>query len=102
MTLKGDKEGVIPLSKEAEEQLSIWFNNINLKIDLAKEIEKKDKEISRLNNIINELEKYLKSHTRKVIEELQFENINKNTFYAFKKIALLDRNKIYDILQKRK
>ena len=59
MTLKDDKEGIIPLSKEGEEQLSIWHNNINLKIDLAKEIEKKDKEIERLNNIINELEKWL-------------------------------------------
>ena len=41
MTLKDDKEGIIPLSKEMEEQLSIWYNNINLKIDLAKEIEEK-------------------------------------------------------------
>lgn len=69
MTLKDDKEGIIPLSKEAEEQLSIWYNNINLKIDLAKEIEKKDKEISRLNNIIIEKDEEI-NYYRSVIENM--------------------------------
>lgn len=44
------KEGIIPLDEEAMEKIEVYFNDINLRIDLAKEIE-------RLNNIINELKK---------------------------------------------
>ena len=50
MTRKDDKEAVIPLSDEGMKQLEVYFNNINLSIDLAKEIENKDKEIERLKN----------------------------------------------------
>ena len=51
--MESGKEGVFPLNKEAQEQLSWWYEDINLKMDLAKEIK-------RLNNIIDELEKWLK------------------------------------------
>lgn len=46
------KEGVIPLSDEMQEQLSWWYEDINLKMDLAKEIK-------RLRNIIEEMDDYL-------------------------------------------
>ena len=52
------REGVIPLDDEALERLGIYFNDINLRIDLVKEID-------RLNNIINELEKWLKEYSEK-------------------------------------
>ena len=58
------------------------FNkNLNKCLDIVKELDKKDKEIERLNNIVNEIKEY--------IEKAKFE------FES----SCIDYGVIYDILQ---
>ena len=58
------------------------FNkNLNKCLDIVKELDKKDKEIARLNNIVNEIKEY--------IEKAKFE------FES----SCIDYGVIYDILQ---
>ena len=66
--------------------------------ELKEIIEKLKEENFELRKKLHEIENYINSHLRNMINELKYNVVTKKDFYSIKKIAYLDQEKILNII----
>lgn len=64
--MSNDREYVIPLDEERMNELQVYFKDINLRIDLAEEIDKLQKENIKYKEILDKIKPMLKELNTKL------------------------------------
>ena len=89
--MESGREGVIPLDKEGLEEFNVYFNDINLRIDLAKKIEKLQSNWNSLREWLETDNKRAKGYIERIrTSDLCHGDYPVEYFYAEKRKEITD------------